>query len=207
VLCVGTGIETTIYQRIINFEQVNAIEADPNFRGGDYYSMPRPVLGLALARRIAHKTFVSLDALRARARTEVVSHKPPYGWYEMNHPVESYMLHQGEKFVHRFDANSYLRILDAWQWFDLVAEAGARDLRTLFQRSRHQEFLVFSIDSDLSFPPIEQAKLVQLLKRTRVPVMWITVHSDKGHDAFLLEPRLFTPHIRQVLSHDGVEDF
>ena len=205
VLPVGTGVETTIYQRIINFEQVNAIEADPNFRGGDYYDGSPPHLGLALARRIAHKTFVSLDTLRERARTEIVSQKPPYGWYEMNHPVESYMLHQGEKFVRRFDANTYLRILDAWQWFDLVAEAGARDFKDLFQRCRHQELMVFSIDSDLSFPPQEQAKLVGLLERARVPLMWITVHSDKGHDAFLLEPRLFTPHIHQVLNHDEDE--
>ena len=93
----GTGIETTIYQRIINFEQVIAIEADPHFRGGDYYNGPKPALGLALARRIAHKTFVSLDTLRERARTEIVSQNPPYGWYEMNHPVESYMLHAGIK--------------------------------------------------------------------------------------------------------------
>ena len=53
----------------------------------------------------------------------------------------------------------------------------------------------------ISFPPQQQAKLVQMLKRNRVPVMWITVHSDKGHDAFLLEPRLFTPHIQHVLDH------
>jgi homoserine O-acetyltransferase/O-succinyltransferase len=201
VVPIGTGVGTTTYQRIINFEQVTAIEADPNFRGGDYYDGSRPDLGLALARRIAHKTFISLDALRVRARKELVSQKPPYGWYEMNHPVESYMLHQGEKFVRRFDANTYLRILDAWQWFDLVTEAGATDFRDLFQRCRGQEFLVFSIDSDLSFDPQEQAKLVQLLKGARVPVMWITVHSDKGHDAFLLEPRLFAPHIQQLLNH------
>ena len=83
-----------------------------------------------LSDRSPHKTFVSLDALRERARTEIVSQKPPCGWYEMNHPVESYMLHQGEKFVRRFDANTYLRILDAWQWFDLVAEAGTGTSRT-----------------------------------------------------------------------------
>lgn len=196
---IGTGAETTIYNRIINFEQVTAIEGDPHFQGGDYYHGPRPDTGLALARRIAHKTFVSLEMLRERARGEVVSHKPPHGWYEMNHPVESYMLHQGEKFVRRFDPNTYLRILDAWQWFDLVAEAGATDLHELFDRCREQEFLVFSIDSDLSFPVAEQGKLVRLLKRAHVPVMWITVHSDKGHDAFLLEPRLFTPHLQQAL--------
>lgn len=201
VVPIGSGVETTVYQRILNFEQITAVEGDPNFKGGDYYQGPRPDIGLALARRIAHKTFVSQDALRERARGEVVSHKPPYGWYEMNHPVESYMLHQGEKFVTRFDANTYLRIADAWQWFDLLAESGVKEAGALFNRCRRQEFLVFSMDSDLSFHPAEQAKLVHLLKKSGVPVMWITVHSDKGHDAFLLEPRLFTPHLTQVFGH------
>jgi len=118
----------------------------------------------------------------------------------MNHPVESYMLHQGEKFVQRFDANTYLRIVDAWQWFDLVAEAGAGDFHELFTRCQQQEFLVFSIDSDVSFHPHEQFKLVHLLKDAHVPVMWITVHSEKGHDSFLLEPRLFAPHLTQALN-------
>lgn len=199
VVPIGTGVETTIYQRIINFEQITAIESDPDFKGGDYYQGRRPDLGLALARRIAHKTFVSLDVLRERAREVVVSHKPPHGWYEMNHPVESYMHHQGEKFVKRYDANTYLRILDAWQWFDLVAEAGAADFHDLFRRCRQQEFLVFSIDSDLSFHPAEQSRLVQLLKKAGVPVMWLTVHSEKGHDSFLLEPKLFTPHLQHTL--------
>ncbi|MCB1127989.1 MAG: homoserine O-acetyltransferase, partial [Verrucomicrobiae bacterium] len=155
---------------------------------------------LALARRIAHKTFVSLDDLRERARGEVVSHKPPHGWYEMNHPVESYMLHQGNKFTSRFDANTYLRIVDAWQWFDVVRESDAEDCHAVYARCRDQEWLVFSIDSDLSFPPEEQQKLVKRLKHAHVPVMWLTVHSDKGHDSFLLEPRLFAPHINQALA-------
>lgn len=199
VVPIGTGVETTIYQRILNFEQVTAIEGDPNFKGGAYYDGPSPDVGLSLARRIAHKTFVSLDALRERARSEVLSHKPPYGWYEMNHPVESYLLHQGEKFVRRFDANTYLRILDAWQWFDLVAEAGAKDFQDLFERCRSQEFLVFSMDSDRSFRTEEQSKLVHLLKKAHVPSMWITVHTDKGHDSFLLEPRLYMPHLHHIL--------
>ena len=118
----------------------------------------------------------------------------------MNHPVESYMLHQGAKFVQRFDANTYLRIADAWQWFDLAEEAGAKDLHEAFARCRKQDFLVFSMDSDVLFPLHDQSKLVHLLKQAHVPVMWITVHTEKGHDAFLLEPRLFTPHLIQVLN-------
>lgn len=199
VITLASGLETTVLQRLINFEQIAAIEMDPGFLGGHYNT--QPARGLAAARRIAHKTFVSLAHLRARARGEVVATSPPFGgWYQMNHPVESYMLHQGEKFVSRFDANTYLRILDAWQWFDLVAEAGGSDLPSLFARCRRQKFLVFSVDSDGCFPPEEQGHLVETLEAAKVPVTWITVHSGKGHDAFLLEPDFFSPHIRQALS-------
>jgi homoserine O-acetyltransferase len=76
----------------------------------------------------------------------------------------------------------------------------AADFTELFSRCSGQEFLVFSIDSDLSFYPAEQAKLVHALKKVHVPVMWITVHSDKGHDSFLIEPKLFTPHLSHALN-------
>jgi homoserine O-acetyltransferase len=201
VIPVSTGLETTVMHRILNFEQVTAIEADPNFRGGNYYGGKRPTTGLALARRIAHKTFVSLAALEERAKGGAVSSKPPFAWYEMKHPVESYMLYQGLKFVRRFDANSYLRILDAWQWFDLVKEANGTDAVRVFRRCREQQFLIFSIESDGAFPPEEQAKMAEVLKRANVPAMRITVHSDKGHDAFLIEPKLFSPHLYQALNH------
>ena len=201
VIPIGSGAKTTILQRILNFEQITAIEADPNFRSGDHYEGLRPDTGLALARRIAHKTFISLEALIQRARDEVVSDAPPFGWYAMNSPVESYMLHQGVKFVTRFDANSYLRILDAWQWFNLLAESGAETYTELFARCQGQEYLVFSIDSDAAFPPAEQSNLVKALKAAHVPVIWITVHSDKGHDSFLIEPHLFAPYVSEALHH------
>ena len=199
VVPIASGAETTVLQRMMNFEQIAAIELDPNFRGGDYYGNTPPRNGLAAARRIAHKTFVSLQDIRARARSEVAYNTSPFGWYEMNHPVESYLLHQGIKFVSRFDANTYLRILDAWQWFDLAAEAGADQLEEIFTRCTAQRFLIFSIDSDASFDHSEQDKLVRMLEHAHVPVTWITVHSGKGHDSFLLEPGLFSPHIAQIL--------
>ena len=109
------------------------------------------------------------------------------------------MLHQARKFVKRFDANTYLRIMDLWQNFNLVRDARSRSLFTLFHRCRKQHFLVFSIDSDVCFYPEEQEQLVRTLEKSRVPCLHVTVHSEKGHDAFLLEPGLFTPHIEYAL--------
>ena len=143
---------------------------------------------------------MSLDTLRERARGEVVSHKPPYGWYEMNHPVESYMLHQGEKFVRRFDANTYLRILDAWQWFDLVAEAGAEDFHDLFDALPQPGVPGVQHRLGRLLPSAGAGQARASAQGAHVPVMWITVHSEKGHDSFLLEPRLFTPHLTQALN-------
>jgi homoserine O-acetyltransferase len=201
VVPMASGVETSMLQRIMNFEQVTAIESDPHFKGGDHYEGPRPETGLALARRIAHKTFISLDAIQQRAKTEVITHISPSGWYSMNSSVESYMLHQGQKFVARFDANSYLRILDAWQWFNLLGETGANTFEELCARCTQQKFLVFSIDSDGAFPVPEQRKLVNLLEEAGVPVVWITVHSAKGHDSFLIEPHLYLPYLKHALEH------
>jgi len=74
-------------------------------------------------------------------------------------------------------------------------------LKTRNSCCRQQEFLVFSMDSDVMFHPQEQARLTGLLKRCHVPHIWITVHSDKGHDSFLLEPKLYTPHLAQALEN------
>ena len=199
VIPIAAGLYVTSLQRLHNFEQIFAIESDPDFRGGDYPLDQPPIRGLALARMIAHKTYVSLDAMRERARHEVVRHQNNLSWYHLHHPLESYMLHHGMKFVRRFDANTYLRILDAWQRFDLVKEAVAEDPVSLFQRCRNQRYLIFSIDSDVCFYPEEQALLADVLKKAGVEVTRITVHSDKGHDSFLLEPHLYRPFIRAIL--------
>lgn len=200
VVPMATGLSTTPLQRIHGFEQIFALEKDPHFAGGDYYEGPLPVDGLALARMIAHKTFVSLHAMEDRARVEVQDTAVEEGWYAISHPLESYMLYQGRKFARRFDANTYLRLLDAWQRFRLVGQEEGDSLVDLFSRCRHQRYLVFSIDSDVSFYPEEQEDLVRVLKEAGVATMRITVHSDKGHDAFLVEPELFTPHLVHTLN-------
>lgn len=199
VIPIATGLSTTPLQRIHGLEQIFALERDPHFAGGDYYGRPPPVDGLALARMIAHKTFVSLHAMEDRARLEVQDTTVEEGWYAVSHPLESYMLYQGRKFARRFDANTYLRILDAWQHFSLCSPQEGDGLVELFSRCRHQRYLVFSIDSDVCYYPEEQEDLVRVLKAAGVASMRITVHSDKGHDAFLVEPELFTPHLVHTL--------
>ncbi len=199
VIPFASGVKTTALQRIHNYEQINAIQTDPAFNGGDYYEGPGPVDGLSLARMISHKTFVSLKSLQLRARDEVLDIDDGAGFYDLTHPLESYMRHQGDKFVKRFDANSYLRIMHAWQTYDLVAEAGVEDLSELFVACKHQRYMVFTIDSDVCFYPDEQQEMVRYLELADVPYRWITVHSDKGHDSFLVEPELYAPHLVATL--------
>jgi homoserine O-acetyltransferase len=183
------------------FEQILAIENDPHFNGGNYYDDEPPLYGLVLARMISHKTFVHLDAIERRARQDVVQPDDVLAWYRVRDQFQSYMLHQGKKFVKRFDANTYLRIIDMWSRYDGTQEGDAETPADLFERSKlaGQRWLVFSIDSDFCFFPEEQAELVKHLEHAQVDVMHISVHSDKGHDSFLLEPNLYTPHIAWVL--------
>lgn len=203
VIPLATGTRTTVLNRIILLEQILAIENDPSFRGGEYYDHEPPHMGLALARMISHKTFVHLDAIERRANHKVVQPEDRFAWYQPHSHVESYMLHQGRKFTNRFDANTYLRICEMWSRYDPAEEAGAADMYELFSRSREagHQYLVFSIDEDYCFYPEEQAALVEYLKDAGVPHLFITVHSDKGHDSFLLEPQLYTPHIQMVLQN------
>lgn len=201
VMPIASGPRTTVLTRLTLFEQVLAIENDPHFKGGDYYDGNAPEYGLVLARMISHKTFVHLDAIERRARGEVKQNKDQLAWYRVGHNVESYMLHQGKKFVKRFDANTYLRIADMWLRFDPLRDAGVSSYEELFSRSKKagHHYLIFSIDSDFCFYPEEQAELTAHLESAEVSNMHITVHSSKGHDSFLLEPELYTPHLVYTL--------
>jgi homoserine O-acetyltransferase len=201
VISIAAGYKTTVLNRLILFEQILAIENDPHFNGGDYYHAAAPLYGLALARMISHKTFVHLDAIETRARQDVIQPDDVLAWYRVRDQFQSYMLHQGKKFVRRFDANTYLRIIDLWSRYDATHEGSAESPTALLARAKEagQRWLVFSIDSDFCFYPEEQAELVKHLTAAQVDVMHITVHSDKGHDSFLLEPDLYTPHIAWLL--------
>ena len=201
ILSLASGIRTTVLNRLILFEQILAIENDPHFQGGDYYDHEHPDLGLTLARMISHKTFVHLDAIERRARRDVIHQSDALSWYQVRDQFQSYMLYQGKKFVQRFDANTYLRIIDMWSRYDAAREGDAGSYRELLTRCKEagHRFLVFSIDSDFCFYPEEQSELVLELEKAGLEPVHITVHSDRGHDSFLLEPALYAPHIHYAL--------
>ncbi len=203
VVPIATGSAVTPLQRIHNFEQVFAIENDPDFNDGNYSLDRPPNRGLSVARMIGHKTYVSLAAMQERARDQIISQADNLAWYRLSSTLESYMLHQVKKFTKRFDANTYLQIISAWQQFDLAAEALCASIEDVFVRCRGQKFLIFSIDSDVCFYPEEQAQLADQLKAAGADATRITVHSDKGHDAFLLEPVLFQPYLRAFLAENN----
>ena len=201
VITIGTGLRSHGLQQMHNLEQIIAITRDPDFRGGDYYGTAGPVHGLALARMISHKTFLWADVIEERARVDIVQPETDLPWYQISSALESYMLYQGQKFVKRFDANTYLRIIDAWQQFDLYEDAKKAGWKPLFGRCKDQHYLVFTIDSDCCFYPDYQSEICAELKKAGVTHLRLTVHSEKGHDSFLLEPKLFTPHLVYALSH------
>jgi homoserine O-acetyltransferase len=199
VIPVACGLESTTLTRVHNLEQILAIENDPNYCNGHYYDGPPPLRGLALARMISHKTFVSLHAMEARMTDKCEQEQDEFSWYKIRTPLESYILHQGRKFLKRFDANTYLYLVAGWTKYNLARDFGTTDYNEVFKNCGHQDYLVFSIDSDCCFYPDEQEFLRDKLIEAGIKNEYITVSSDKGHDSFLLEPELYAEPIRRML--------
>lgn len=199
VIPIASGLKPSVLTKSLNFEQIFSIQEDDDFRGGDYYDGVPPWRGLCLARMISHKTYVSLNVMESRARAELMQPDDLLSSYKLQHPIESYLLHQGKKFVERFDANTYLRIINAWQRFNLPGDHGGGDAAAAFARCKGQVWLILSINSDVCYYPEEQAEIAEALKTNRIAHQHVTIHSEKGHDAFLLEPDLLGPQIEAVL--------
>ena len=200
VITIACGLRAPTLTKVHNLEQILAIENDPNFCNGNYYEGPAPLRGLALARMISHKTFVSLTDMEERMTDRCEQEKDEFSWYKIRTPLESYLLHQGRKFVRRFDANTYLNLIAAWSSYDLKLDTAAKSDETIFEDCQHQQHLVFSIDSDCCFYPEEQQALHAALQASQVASRYTMVSSEKGHDSFLLEPHLYEASIREVLA-------
>jgi homoserine O-acetyltransferase len=172
----------------IAFHEVGrqAIMADPDWRGGDYANEGvRPEKGLAVARMAAHITYLSEPALHRKFGRELQSDGLSWG-FDADFQVESYLRHQGASFVDRFDANSYLYITRAMDYFDLAAAHGGV-LADAFRAARDVRFCVFSFTSDWLYPTVESRSVVRALNAAGARASFVEIDSDKGHDAFLLD--------------------
>lgn len=177
----------------IAFHEVGrqAIMADPDWRGGDYQRhnvIPRR--GLSVARMAAHITYLSEAALHRKFGRRLQDREGLTYGFDADFQVESYLRHQGSTFVDRFDANSYLYITRAMDYFDLAAEHGG-NLASAFEGTKTR-FCIISFTSDWLFPTAENRMVVHALNAVAANVSFVEVESDKGHDAFLLdEPEFF----------------
>ncbi len=181
----------------IAFHEVGrqAIMADPEWRGGDYLNQEtNPTRGLAVARMAAHITYLSESALHRKFGRNLQDRQALSYGFEADFQVESYLRHQGITFVDRFDANSYLYITRAMDYFDLAAEHGGV-LANAF-RGTTCRFCLISFTSDWLFPTSESRSIVHALNAVAADVSFVEIKSDKGHDAFLLDE----PEFHAVLS-------
>jgi len=168
-----------------------AIMADPDWRDGDYLAAGvHPRRGLSTARMIGHVSYLSEAAL-AKKFGRALCNRPKVSFgFEQDFQVESYLHHQGSSFVERFDANSYLYITRAMDYFDLASHHGG-DLAKAFAGCKARVQCV-SFTSDWLFPTAENKRSAEALKAAGADVRFAEIETDRGHDAFLLdEPELF----------------
>ncbi len=172
----------------IAFHEVGrqAIMADPDWRGGRYLSEGvRPAKGLGVARMAAHITYLSDEALQRKFGRKLQNRAEPTFSFDADFQVENYLRHQGSTFVDRFDANSYLYVTRACDYFDLAGDYGGSLARAfLGAKSR---FCVVSFTSDWLYTTVESRAIVHALNAGGAPVSFVEIATDKGHDAFLLD--------------------
>lgn len=177
----------------IAFHEVGrqAVMADPDWQGGRYLDAgKRPEKGLAVARMAAHITYLSETALHRKFGRNLQDRDRPTFGFDADFQIESYLRYQGASFVDRFDANSYLYLTRAMDYFDLAADHGGR-LADAFVGTKTR-FCLVSFTSDWLFPTEESRSVVHALNAAGASVSFVEIDTDRGHDAFLLdEPELF----------------
>jgi homoserine O-acetyltransferase len=183
----------------IAFNEVGrqAVIADPDWNEGNYYGGKPPARGLAVARMVGHITYMSDDSMREKFGRRLRG-KDKYGFdFEVDFEVESYLRYRGSEFVNRFDANSYLYITKAMDYFDLAGEGGS--LATALEKV-NARFLVISFSSDWLYPSYQSVEIVRALRRRNLNVAYCELPSNSGHDSFLVDVAAQTDLIRGFLA-------
>ncbi|MCL4797593.1 MAG: homoserine O-acetyltransferase [Bryobacteraceae bacterium] len=161
-----------------------AIVADPDFNNGDYYDGPPPARGLAVARMVGHITYMSDESMREKFGRRLRNRETVSYGFDIDFEVESYLRYRGSQFVGRFDANSYLYITKAMDYFDLTN--GAPSLAAALEKT-HSRFLVISFTSDWLYPSYQSLEIVNALRGRNHDVTYCELSSSYGHDAFLVD--------------------
>ena len=175
IISISSGYKLSTIQLLHNLEQAYVLDLakTSDERKSEY---------LSLARMIAHKTYISLELLSSRAKDESKYNKEFINGF-LTSSQESYMMHQGEKFIQRFTPESYNSIIKGWQNFYI----DTKEIKKL----KNINVLIISVDSDVCFYPEEQIEFANLLNENGINTIRKTINSTKGHDCFLLEPELF----------------
>jgi homoserine O-acetyltransferase len=175
----------------------NAILTDPDFHGGNYYQHNVvPTRGLRLARMLGHITYLSDNAMADKFGRDLHTGQLNYG-YEIEFAIESYLRYQGDKFASYFDANTYLLMTKALDYFDPAHDSGG-DLNPVFARAK-ASFLVISFTTDWRFSPQRSREIVRPLLHNRRNVSYAEITSTHGHDSFLMQDPYYLDVMRTYL--------
>jgi len=179
---------------LIAFGEVGrqAIYADPAWNQGDYYrNGKRPDAGLSVARMVGHITYLSEQSMHEKFGRRLQG-RERYGYeFQTEFEIESYLKHNGDKFTRRFDANSYLYVTKALDYFDPAGQQGG-SLAAAFENATDTAFLVISFTSDWLYPSYHSKELVRALTAAGCDVTYLDIESSWGHDAFLVEVETMT---------------
>jgi homoserine O-acetyltransferase/O-succinyltransferase len=187
VVAVATAPNLSAQNIAFNEVARRAIVTDPDFHGGHYAEHGvLPKRGLRVARMIGHITYLSDDAMEAKFGRELKAGQLGYSTQDIEFQIESYLRHQGDKFSEYFDANTYLLITRALDYFDPAAGYGG-DLSRAFAAAAGRRFLLVSFTTDWRFSPARSREIVKALVDNRIDVSYAEIAAPHGHDAFLLD--------------------
>lgn len=182
-ILVATNYKHTAQQIALHEVSRQAIMSDPNWNKGDYYGKKPPATGLTLSRMIGHITYMSEESMEKKFGRRL-QNKEKVGYeFSTDFEVESYLQYRGSSFVDEFDANSYLYLSKALDYFDLCGDQKLTDVL----KGIKAEFLIVTFSSDWLYPSYQSKELVKALKFNNVDVSYLEIESNYGHDAFLVE--------------------
>lgn len=180
--------------------QREIIRSDPAWNNGHYKSGQEPLAGMALARKLGLVSYRASDEWnskfdRSKLPQERLTGKP----FELEFEIENYLEYNAQKFIHNFDANCYLHLSRAMDWFDIAEHGGSIDAG--LAKIKVRKALIIGVTTDILFPLRQQRELAERLKETGTDVDYVEIDSPNGHDAFLIDDEHFSPVVGNFLKH------